>query len=536
MPIFFTGLRDTSMIHSLAEGGAGSLIAEVAALDAPTDSIVATGPNQAPFASEVTAAHGGQPNADLLVSLPQGALDAFLPELQPVAPATPLLSHSDVNAALAARAWRDTLRVGEQFGGELIRHESAMKRALVGVHDGRSEVATSPAAIAHDLAQRARQAGLSDDEAKWLDGRLRGSRDGINPYFEADVALVKSLLETENAADALRAFLQMTTWRGTDLDRTTPEILRALTLGVGNARTDASEGQEGILSIEAARAAQRALVYMSPADYVEISQALALAGSSTPAGASQADAQTERALILKAVAAREESLRQGGEAGPYLPSGVCLQITQFATLIRGVDSQALIERTSGIDLDGDGVDEALQQRWQNASAPAVLQMARAEADPIYAWTLHQHALGETTPVSIIGYEQRDLLDRAGGQALQRGGEPGSGADMVIASMASADATHSGVAYERKTVSFAAREAAVNDIAQKVASGRDVPIAVGSMTGQRSALLITDVRGSGSSREFLVTDPWSGRTEWMSCSDFIDGNIGGNGGILSDYWL
>jgi hypothetical protein len=90
-------------------------------------------------------------------------------------------------------------------------------------------------------------------------------------------------------------------------------------------------------------------------------------------------------------------------------------------------------------------------------------------------------------------------------------------------------------YQRQAVTFSGRASAVDHIELLVANGADVPIAVSETPGYRRALLITDVRGAGNSRQFLVTDPWNGRTEWVARADIMNGNIGGAGGILTDYW-
>jgi hypothetical protein len=71
----------------------------------------------------------------------------------------------------------------------------------------------------------------------------------------------------------------------------------------------------------------------------------------------------------------------------------------------------------------------------------------------------------------------------------------------------------------------------------VKSGTDVPIGVEWGDGVGHALLISDVRGAGDKREFLVTDPGTGRTDWVSRQDIINGNTNffTNNGRLASYW-
>jgi hypothetical protein len=533
MQIFFTGLRqslatDAPTASSTPSGVAGP-IGEVAALDAPIALAIATDPGAAAVASDVSAAHE-QLNADLIASLPRSELDALLPEPQATTSAIPMLYNPDVAAVSGAPAWRDTVGGGAQYGGDLIRHRSLKQQAQQGAHEVGGEFFIGPAAMAYNLAQRARQAGLSETEARSIKLLLRS---GSHPE---DAALVTELLETKNAAAALRTFLGLQLDRSIHADRITPDIVRALTLGVGQARTAASEGSEGILNQVSALAAARALVGMSPEMYKAMRGVLS-GGYGIKGPPPGADAQTERALILKAIGARETRLKASStEAG-----NAYAEIAAFAAYIGGQNAQRLIERTSAIDLDGDGADEALQQAWQNTSAAAVLEMLRAESDPIYALALHTSA-AELKPGQWIGAtpanapdEQASMVETLGTEAVERGDARGANSGMVLATMASAESSQSGKPFERVKLDDSTRVNALMYIEGRVREGFDVAIAVSTAPGQRHAMAITDVRGSGTSREFLVTDPWTGRTEWISNADVLAGNIGG-GGVLTDYWL
>ena len=473
-------------------------------------------------------------NAELIAALPQSRLEAFLPATQDAAPELPVHSILDTFASLSAGPWRDTPRGGKQYGGELIRHESLKQQALGGAREADSEVAIGPAAIAHNLAQRARQAGLSYNEAARLEKIIR---DG---QFEGDAALLATLLETGNAADALRTFLDLQQARLKRPDCLTPDVVRALTLGVGLARSN--ESREGILSRASALSAVHALVEMSFEDAFPIGRALAKAGTSVNVDNTNpaADAVTERALILKAIAARDAELSksENGEKFTLYQSESAHEILLFAANIRGEDAQRLIEITSAIDLDGDGMDEALQQKWQNASAPAVLQMLHAEYDPIYAWSMHTPGqwFAEKVPVTDVAEEQASMLEMAGVEAIKRGDERGGNSGMVLATMVNAETPRPNEAYKRIKVDSDNRAKALDDIESIVRDGIDVAIALSPTPGERHAMAITDVRGSGSSREFLITDPWTGRTKWVMSADILNGNIGGNAAAFTDYWF
>jgi hypothetical protein len=280
---------------------------------------------------------------------------------------------------------------------------------------------------------------------------------------------------------------------------------------------------------------------MSPDDYDMMKLMLAEAGTGftyAPA-APGADAQTERALILKAVAARDGELGIGAPFKSALDAK--LDIVRFAIHIRGMDAQRLIEITSPIDLDGDGADEALQQNWQNASAPAVLQILRAEYDPIYAWSMHTVPVApkpgqwftDKVPVTSVADEQAAMLEKQGTEATPRGDDRFAGSGMVSATMANAVDPRTSKAFERVTIVPGTLTKALEDIESLVRAGRDVAIAVGAAPGQRHAMVITDVRGNGPGTEFLVTDPWTGRTEWVAPLAMAAGHF--DGASLTDYW-
>jgi len=541
MPAFLAGIRQTVAVDPAstpsvtAAPAAANLSANIAALEPQPDKAAAAGDLQdASLVSDVAAVADAGFNSDLIASLPPGGLDPFRPDASAIQPEMPVRSGFEMSVTtLMLFPWRDTPQSGVEHGGELVRRESLKKQAIGVAHAPDPQVTIGPATIAHDLAAKARQAGLTAAEAAHLESILR---DG--GFLDTDAPIVKMLLQTENAARALRTFIDLDPIRRENPDRITPMILQSLTLGVGRARTEASEGREGILSNDTALAAARGLVAMRPEDYTQIDLALGYAANDNGfAKALNANAQTERALILKAVAAREEALSKYSPSEYFgdQPSSACREIIRFSVHIRGLNATLLIERTSGIDLDGDGVDEAVQQKWQNASAPAVLQMLRAEADPVYAWHLHNDMLNKNPAWDFVADEQAVLISDAGGKAIDRGSEPGGPGDLVVPALAADALPFADMDYQRQAVTFSARASAVDHIEMLVANGADVPIAVSETPGNRRAMLITDVRGTGNSRQFLVSDPWNGRTEWISRADIVNGNIGGAGGILTDYW-
>ncbi len=63
-------------------------------------------------------------------------------------------------------------------------------------------------------------------------------------------------------------------------------------------------------------------------------------------------------------------------------------------------------------------------------------------------------------------------------------------------------------------------AALPRVADKLADGVDVPMGIQSENAGH-VVLMTDVRGSGKSQEFLISDPATGRTDWVSARELAE---------------
>jgi hypothetical protein len=400
---------------------------------------------------------------------------------------------------------------------------------------GAGGAAAGQALTAKALAAQAKQAGLTDAESRQLETLLKNSSD-----FKQDSKLVRDLLATANPGRALETLLQLDPARKASPDRLTPGLVRSLTLGVGQGRNPSSQGHEGILGRQQAVIAGKALAGMPQSEYDSIKDALNKAGGD----AKTADSQTERALILKATAVRQDALVNHPKFTKFLNdigvgNGATRTIVDFAKTIRGVDRQKLLDKTSVIDLHVDGKDEAMQQRFSTSCGPTTVQITHAEADPVYAWQLHNDRIHDsTTIVGSTATEQKDMLNNNGGAAVARGTAGGVGM-WVDKQLNDIVAPVSGGSYTRTNVAAtnAARTAAVDAIEKTVKNGADVPIVVSWNGGGLHYQLITDVRGSGDKRQFLVTDPWSGRTGWINRKDIISGNtnfFSGTGSLSSYY--
>lgn len=373
------------------------------------------------------------------------------------------------------------------------------------------------------IEAQAKAAGLSPAEAASLRSTLNGM---TGTDFNREVALINDALASGNPDRALRTYMELAPLRAQHPSRLTPDIVRSLVMGVGTSRTSASQGREGVLGQDSAIRAAKTLIDMPQSQYNLIASALNQAGQG---GSPQASAETERALILKAVAARDERLSNPNFLDYALmalglPMGGVSSILTFANQIRGMSRASLIENTSVLDLDNDGTDEALQQRFSASCGPTTAQITKAESDPIYALRLHDEPIHSTSTTGDIADEQERVLEANDGVAVARGTAGGVGMTLSPAlneiAGAATDRTYTA---QSVTNSSAGRTQAMNDMEYYLRRGIDVPIRVEWSNGGGHFLLASDVRGQSPNREFLITDPWTGRTGWVSEADIADGS-------------
>ena len=413
-----------------------------------------------------------------------------------------------------------------------------------------------------EILKDAQKAGLSPDEVNRLQQILDSS-----PNFKADAALLKEVLASwpDNADRAVRTFMDLDQMRKAHPDRITPDVVSSLVEGVAKDKSPGDEAEwEGVLGEASADRAAQALIAMPQGDYDAIKGMLGQAGKG--GDAAYDDPGTERALILKAVAARAGQYEQPTVNDSQLRPET-LEIQAFANEIRGDQWQDLIFRTTTA-----ATGDTLEQRYSNSCAPTMAQIARAEADPIYAWKLHNENVDSPDLGGYIGNQQAQMMMDVGGnpvtpeqlaqltQISQMGGIAGATAKAMLdalekqgsdpeplANQFVSDVT--GKDYHTYSVdnSTSARTAAVDYIAKLASEGVDVPIEVnweerdalhpfGSLVdkGVGHALLITDVRGQGADQVFVVADP-GGNTYEVSRNDLIAGtNFNGAEGRLSGF--
>jgi hypothetical protein len=421
--------------------------------------------------------------------------------------------------------------------------------------------------------------------------------------------------------------------------RLTPEVKDALVAGVATPRTTSALGQEGVIGRRQALEAARTLVALDGPAYDRINALLASAGKAEGGAPPDASPSTERALILKAVAARSSALLDGG-----VQENALQEIEYFASQIRGMSRDDLVAQTSVLDLNAGvnasradpldpfqtadlrGDNDGYAQRFTSSCAPAVAAMVRAEADPLFALLLNRDGLQAQDPntdasqlerrilerdrffdeqspvvnltpdqqaefertgklppgvehlagagVSRLGERARKVMDEqldnavqaglltqaqadalrkdARGEPLAESERPGRDAALALVREKSnghpTDAELTAMRGDRPRERFMLLAHALMDLAQDVThtrywdfdtgaaldrgeldnvarilqGGHDVPIRL-SNPGQEGGhfMLLSDVREQDGERQFLTSDPWSGRTAWIKESELTN---------------
>jgi hypothetical protein len=255
---------------------------------------------------------------------------------------------------------------------------------------------------------------------------------------------------------------------------------------------------------------------MNPFDMARVG--LALAG---------AQSEHEREYIMKAVAAGNSV------------DDVCW----FANQIRG-KSDAWMQKNLRLSGNGDG-DPGLSQQWSTSCGPATAQVLRGEMDPVYSLRMHQdnvdpHAIDPQPGASFIqrilaqfGFptgnvneadEQRSILENGGGVAVERGESGGKG--MNFAQAFNTMTQWTGVTYiDHGATTATTRSDALKKLDADLAQG--IPGALRISDGPSNcnghAVAVTGVI-AGPPKEYVLHDPWDGKTVYVKASDLAAGNI------------
>jgi Papain-like cysteine protease AvrRpt2 len=366
------------------------------------------------------------------------------------------------------------------------------------------------------LKAQAKAAGLTQAEVDSL-GEALSKFQGQD--FNRETTLVRNALSSDNPARALRTYLDLAPMRTANPNRITPEITRALVMGVGTSATDNAVGHKGVIGRAQAIQCAQALTRMTPADLVSVNTALQMAGRG---GDKWGSPDTERALILKGVAARATRFPQ---PTPYNiangPSAAAKEVTDFAAKIRGDHRAFLVGNTEVLGLTNP--TQALEQRWNDSCGPTTVEMTEADNDPVYSYNLNSTELAHSTKPGLVSMDQALTLILNSGVPRARGtAGKGMALDSAL-NLLAGPITNRTYTTQAAGNTPAARTATMNQMEKLLDQGIDVPIRVAWPGGGAHFQLCTDVQGTAPNRQFLVSDPWNGQTGWISEAAIANGN-------------
>ena len=216
---------------------------------------------------------------------------------------------------------------------------------------------------------------------------------------------LKRLLASRNAKEGYVAN------RALHMCRAPNVIRRTLALAVAHSRLEHGPIR-GFIGAVQARIAATTFLLLGPGSQEMVWNLLMRCGlDARGAKKSNADRVLERALILKALAARRTQL------GPWqkVEGPIAMQeISQFATEIRGVAVDELAMRTC-IWEDSSEVETT----YTHSSVAACLRYARGEIDPIWAWREHREDKSVAKSIHTLGYDEEVFPDLERNPLLER---------------------------------------------------------------------------------------------------------------------
>jgi hypothetical protein len=365
--------------------------------------------------------------------------------------------------------------------------------------------------------------------------------------FEGEAKFLKeNVLSTPNTDRALLTYNELKTMQDQHPDQLQDKHVQLLTKGVAQPRatyiTDSGErtpyptGAEGVLGQDGAKKTAEALIGMSPTDHQVINNLLDEAGKKEGKNVSGGNPDLEKVLILKAAGAHHEALTNPSNTDKAWsmagePTSKMVEIASYAKDIRGERGKTLARESTSIDPYLG--ENALQQRWTQSCGPTTTQGMKAEIDPMYARNLHKDFIHDVmNSTDAIADEQKQMLVNEGLTAVPRGSIGGQPA--LLQNILNSEVNkYTGVTYSYTPINPptpANRAATLNQVAEKLKAGVDVPINSLIMDYNQTPyrikfehfMYLTDVRGTVADQQFLLTDPWEGKTVWLTRQQLVSG--------------
>jgi hypothetical protein len=209
-----------------------------------------------------------------------------------------------------------------------------------------SDPTAVPVISISDLFHRAKSAGLHQDEIARIQIHLK-KLNGQERTYELRF-LQESILPARNVNQCLRAYAELAALALEHPERIDPLVIRSLAISV----TERSSGKHKIPGSICSRqeALDAAIVFtmMPQTDHERMLNLLMHAGERLGEKSRDADPDTERALILKALCLRSRLFTEPDPAArirqiAQVPMKPMIEVEHFAMRIRGIASQDLLD-------------------------------------------------------------------------------------------------------------------------------------------------------------------------------------------------
>jgi hypothetical protein len=213
------------------------------------------------------------------------------------------------------------------------------------------------------------------------------------------------------------------------------------------------------------------------------------------------------------------------------------ELAGFAGEIRGWDDARLIHTLNLSAPTGaeDGVQDGLAQQFEDSCVPSTAQVLRGELDPVYSLQVRrqnadvhaQPAAGTQDPNPAASAEQRQLLEQVGnGTAVPVGTRGGAGVEREkIDDILNAVSRQTGLQFHSVTLTpqqrgLEQKEQLLDGMADQLRKGIPTPFEVRTPDGRSGHYaLALAVEGEGPKQRFLVHDPYSGNTGYVTREEF-----------------
>jgi hypothetical protein len=412
-------------------------------------------------------------------------------------------------------------------------------------------------------------------------------------------ARIKSSANPARAKQALQELKAIQGTNDASKARLTNGIVELLVWGVANRRTARSIGNEGVLGIEQAVNAAQALVAMKLVDYLDIVSKLALTGGDEASWSQQKvesalilkavaarkqkyladDASSKKEVDQFAEEIRGQDRNKLKKLTSTRDIGGGQGLQQKFTMSCGPTSIQIIHGESDPiyalevskiakhDLD---YKNKVAQEQQNLLGQAAPRKIKDLWDQFKA-DLNGKIMGGKdvdkwqAVLNFIGGKPYDAVKYNAGLKLAQGlnpkytasvindfktynygleNEPGLSVSEFQKAMTTAklnvptNIAHPLHQFNKKTKPI--QDTDLDDVWKKLFRGVDVPVGVFWAGGGGHYMVLTDCKGKppkgGASRQFLLSDPWEGKSEWLSNDDLKNGKFGSFGkGYIDDIY-